>query len=150
MQGLNFVLPIYVERARNGNLFFRLSPGSRKRIPLPSDPTRAEFDRAYHAALVDAGENNDLDDWSELEAFHAAQKAQRRGTAKTSSTAMSRLPKGWIPEKGTARAKKTRAAREHEPVTVERIERALMLCARLVGYACFTLVPWPVIWRVLG
>jgi hypothetical protein len=80
-------LPIYVERdPRNGNLFFRSCPGSRKRVPLPSDPTTAEFDRAYHAALVDAGENNDLDDWSELRAFHAAQldevhRAQRRGKA---------------------------------------------------------------------
>jgi hypothetical protein len=45
---------------------------------------------------------------------------------------MSRLPKGWTPEKGTARAKKARAAREHEPVTIERLERALAFCARLV------------------
>jgi hypothetical protein len=79
-------LPIYVERSpRSGNLFFRSCPGSRKRVPLPSDPTTAEFNRAYHAALLDAGENNDLDDWSELRAFHAAQleekhKAQPRGT----------------------------------------------------------------------
>jgi hypothetical protein len=71
-------LPIYCERnPRNGNLFFCLSRGSRKGIPLPSDPTTAEFDRAYHAALVDAGEA-DRDDWSELEAWHAA---QRRGMA---------------------------------------------------------------------
>jgi hypothetical protein len=28
--------------------------------------------------------------------------------------------------------KRARAAREHEPVTVERLERALELCARLV------------------
>jgi hypothetical protein len=68
------VLPIYVERdPSNGNLFFRVCQGSRKR-PLPSDPSSAEFDRAYHAALLDAGENNDLDDWSDLRAFHAAQR----------------------------------------------------------------------------
>jgi hypothetical protein len=30
------------------------------------------------------------------------------------------------------RTNKARAARAHEPVTIERIERALVLCARLV------------------
>jgi hypothetical protein len=43
-----------------------------------------------------------------------------------------RLPSGWTPEKGTARTEKACAAREHEPVTIERLERALALCARLV------------------
>jgi hypothetical protein len=33
MQAPIFVLPIYVERARNGKLFFCLSPGSRKDGP---------------------------------------------------------------------------------------------------------------------
>jgi hypothetical protein len=83
-------LPIYVERdPNNGNLFFRSCPGSRKRVLLPSDPTTAEFDRAYRDALVDAGEA-DSDDWSELKAFHAGQleemhRAQRPGKAGSSS-----------------------------------------------------------------
>jgi hypothetical protein len=68
------ILPIWVERnPSNGNLFFCLSPGSRKR-PLPRDPTTAEFNRAYHKCLLDAGEQHDLDDWSELEAMHRAQR----------------------------------------------------------------------------
>jgi hypothetical protein len=72
------ILPIYVERSpRNGNLFFRSCPAS-KRIPLPRDPTTPEFHRAYHEALVDAGED-ERDDWSELVVMH---RAQRRGTAK--------------------------------------------------------------------
>jgi hypothetical protein len=41
----------------------------------------------------------------------------------------SRLPAGWTPERGTIRTNK---AREHEPVTIERLERALLFCARLV------------------
>jgi hypothetical protein len=53
-----------------------LSPGSRKR-PLPRDPRSAEFNRAYHAALKDVGENNDLDDWSELEALYRAQRVAK-------------------------------------------------------------------------
>jgi hypothetical protein len=67
------ILPIYVQRnLRNGNLFFLSCPAARKR-PLPRDPTTAEFHRAYHEALVDAGED-DRDDWSELEAMHRAQR----------------------------------------------------------------------------
>ena len=82
------ILPIYVERnPRYGNLFFRLSQGSRKR-PLPRDPTTAEFDRAYHAALVDAGENNDLDDWTELEILYARQRREERRKAKLSRPPM--------------------------------------------------------------
>jgi hypothetical protein len=79
------ILPVYVERnPGNGNLFFRECPNARKR-PLPRDPTSAEFNRAYHAALKNFGENNDLDDWTELEILYAAQReakqrAQRRGT----------------------------------------------------------------------
>jgi hypothetical protein len=79
-------LPVFVERnPRNGNLFFRLSPGARKRA-LPDDSTSAEFNRAYHAELARHGEQNDLNDWAPLEALYAAQrrakdKAQRRGTA---------------------------------------------------------------------
>jgi len=95
--------PIYVERnPRTGNLFFRSCPAARKRL-LPRGPTTAEFHRAYHEALVDAGED-ERDDWSDLAAAH---KAQRE-------------------------AKKARPAREHEPVTIERLERALAFCARLV------------------
>jgi hypothetical protein len=76
------VLPVYVGRdPRNGKLFFRLSPRSRKR-PLPGDPSTAEFSSAYHAYLLDAGENNDLDDWSEMRAFHAAQRVAVRKAAK--------------------------------------------------------------------
>jgi hypothetical protein len=98
MQGSDFVLPVYVERnPRNGNLFFRLSPGSRKRT-LPRDPRSAEFNRAYHAALADAGEQNDLDDWSELEILYAQQ----------------------------------RAAPGSQPVTIERLERALVICAAVM------------------
>jgi hypothetical protein len=41
----------------------------------------------------------------------------------------SRLPAGWTPERGTIRTNK---AREHEPVTIERLERALAFCAYLV------------------
>jgi hypothetical protein len=41
----------------------------------------------------------------------------------------SRLPAGWTPERSTIRTNK---AREHEPVTIERLERALLFCARLV------------------
>jgi hypothetical protein len=67
------ILPIFVERnPRKGNLFFRSCPDARKR-PLPRDPTTAEFNRAYHAALVAAGED-DRDDWSGLVALHAAQR----------------------------------------------------------------------------
>lgn len=41
---------------------------------------KSQFRRAYNEALVDAIANEpDHDDWSELEALHAA---QRRGTAK--------------------------------------------------------------------
>jgi hypothetical protein len=43
-----------------------------------------------------------------------------------------RLPNGWSPEKGSPRRNKAPAAREHEPVTIERLERALALCAYLV------------------
>jgi hypothetical protein len=80
------ILPVYVERdARNGKLSFCLSPGGRKR-PLPSDPSTAEFSRAYHACLLDAGENNDLDDWSELRAMHEAQDAEEERRAAMSDT----------------------------------------------------------------
>jgi hypothetical protein len=73
-RAIDAILPVYVERnPRDGKLFFRLSPGSRKR-PLPRDPTSAEFNRAYHAALKDVGEQNDLDDWTELEVLYAAQR----------------------------------------------------------------------------
>jgi hypothetical protein len=72
------ILPVYVERnPRNGNLFFRECPNARKR-PLPRDPRSAEFNLAYHAALKDVGENNDLDDWSELEVLYAAQREAKR------------------------------------------------------------------------
>jgi hypothetical protein len=43
-----------------------------------------------------------------------------------------RLPSGWTPEKGTPRTNKARAAREHAPVTIERLERALALCAYFI------------------
>ena len=69
-------LPVYVERnPGTGKLFF-VCRGSRKR-PLPSDSTTAEFNRAYHKALRDVGEQNDLDDWTELKVLYAAQEAQR-------------------------------------------------------------------------
>jgi hypothetical protein len=87
LKTLMSILPCYVARdPRNGKLFFRLSPGGRKR-PLPSDPRTAEFGVAYHAYLRDAGENNDLDDWTELRAFHAAQKEERRRRAKDAAIA---------------------------------------------------------------
>ncbi|SHN69186.1 hypothetical protein [Bradyrhizobium erythrophlei] len=68
-------LPIYTHRDRNDRVWFRVDRGPR--IAMPSDPTSPEFDRAYHAALVDAGEQHDLDDWSELRRFHAEQKRAR-------------------------------------------------------------------------
>jgi hypothetical protein len=43
-----------------------------------------------------------------------------------------RLPKGWTPEKGTPRTNKASAAREHEPITVERLERAVAFLALLL------------------
>jgi hypothetical protein len=43
-----------------------------------------------------------------------------------------RLPKGWTPEHGTPRTNKAVAAKAHEPVTVERLERALAVLAHLV------------------
>jgi hypothetical protein len=48
----HFKLPHYVERDRNGRLWFRVDGGAR--VPLPDDPTSPEFDTAYNAALVDA------------------------------------------------------------------------------------------------
>jgi hypothetical protein len=64
---------------RNGKLFFRLSPGSRKR-PLPSNPRSAEFNSAYHAALADVGEQSDIDDWTELRELHDAQRRAKDAT----------------------------------------------------------------------
>jgi hypothetical protein len=43
-----------------------------------------------------------------------------------------RLPKGWTPGHGTPRTNKALAAKAHEPVTIERLERAVALCAYLV------------------
>jgi hypothetical protein len=53
---------------------------------LPSDPTTAEFIREYHAALLDAGEDHDLDDWTELQAMHLAQRCERASTGKPRDT----------------------------------------------------------------
>jgi hypothetical protein len=69
----NVPIPVFVERdPKSGKLFFRSSPAARKR-PLPRDPRSAAFNRAYHKALRDIGEHNDIDDWSELRALHAEQ-----------------------------------------------------------------------------
>jgi hypothetical protein len=74
-------------------------------------------------ALVDAiAAESDVDDWTELSRWHDEQrKAKMRRP---------RPPMG-------RRAK----AIEHEPVTIERLERALAFCARLVVLDGPTLVP---------
>lgn len=43
-----------------------------------------------------------------------------------------RPPKEWIPEKGNLRTNKASAAREHEPVTIDRVERGLAVLAYLM------------------
>jgi hypothetical protein len=92
---------------------------------LPSDPTTAEFHRAYHEALFDAGEQHDLDDWTELEAMHLA---QRRARANRGST-------------GKPRVVRSTKVTTHEPLTIERLERALVFCARLVEVDGPILIP---------
>ncbi|TCU75295.1 hypothetical protein EDE08_103515 [Bradyrhizobium sp. R2.2-H] len=42
-----------------------------------------------------------------------------------------RPPKGWTPGNGSA-PNNASSAREHEPLTIERVERALALCAYLI------------------
>jgi hypothetical protein len=66
----------------------------------------------------------------------AKQRAQRRARGKTTgSTALRksashRPPKEWSPERGTPN--KRARAKEHDPLTIERLERTLALCARMV------------------
>jgi len=43
-----------------------------------------------------------------------------------------RLPRGWTPEHGTPRTNKALAAKAHEPLTIERMERAVAFLAYLV------------------
>ena len=68
-------LPSYCERDhRNGNIWFRAGPGPR--VLLPNDPTSPEFHARYSVALCNAAAaEDDSDDWSELEAMHAAQRS---------------------------------------------------------------------------
>jgi hypothetical protein len=52
-----------------------------------------------------------------------------------------RPPKGWTPEKGNV-PNKASAARKHEPITIERLERALAFAAYLVVLDGPVMVPF--------
>jgi len=73
----------------------------------------------YSRALVDAiAAEDDSDDWSELQRHHELQRKARQSTSTNVDV-----------EKTIGRDGK---ARKSEPVTIERVERGLALCAYLI------------------
>jgi hypothetical protein len=125
--------PRYVTRVRleysADVYFFQAFPGE-PRVPLRGKPGTPAFRAAYNAALVDAiAAEDDRDDWTELQRYHEAHRRKQAGSVSEMKKSH-RLPKDWTPEKGNLRRNK--ASAEHEPITIERLERALALCAYLV------------------
>jgi hypothetical protein len=122
-------LPNYVTRVRlegGADIYsFQAFPGA-SCVPLPGKPADAEFRAAYSAALVEAiSSEPEVDDWSELPRLDddVHQRSKKGPSSKMKKS--HHVPKNWTPEKGSRRAKNAGAAREHEPITIERLERAL-------------------------
>jgi hypothetical protein len=75
----------------------------------------------------------EVDDWSELPRLDDDVHQRSKKGVSSKMKKSHRVPKNWTPEKGSRRTKKAGAAREHEPITIARLERTLTLAAYIVS-----------------